>query len=219
MIVIGVDDQFGFVDPQGGLYVKGAEKVINPTCKFLVDNKDQITKVIWTGDNHPYEDESYKEPNIEWPIHCNQNSVDAGIINDLINCCVNNKIPFEFFIKGNTTKQDNIERGLDNRHTEYGAFENIWENYQGDPYKVMLVNRRGDSKVVIDLHEEIVVCGIAGDYCVLNTIKNLLKIEGPKKDKNFKGIKLSVFFKGIASIDDGSTLDNFVVENNIGIIE
>ena len=48
-----------------------------------------------------------------------------------------------------------------------------------------------------------------GDYCVLNTIKNL---EPVWKD-------IQVYLPGIASIDDGTTLQKFMEENNISEYE
>ena len=50
-----------------------------------------------------------------------------------------------------------------------------------------------------------VVCGIAGDYCVKETIKNLINGEVTPK----------VFFPGIASIDGGKALSDFVKENGL----
>ena len=55
----------------------------------------------------------------------------------------------------------------------------------------------------------VIICGIAGDYCVMNTIKNLMKYDGPCK------LIIYAFTDGIASIDDGITIKNFIKENNL----
>lgn len=52
---------------------------------------------------------------------------------------------------------------------------------------------------------EIIVCGIAGDYCVKETVGNLIK----------KGHNPKILLKGIASIDDGTIIQNFIKEHNL----
>jgi nicotinamidase-related amidase len=54
---------------------------------------------------------------------------------------------------------------------------------------------------------EFVICGIAGNYCVLETLKNIVKHVGNNK--------VSVFLDGVVSIDDGTTLNTYMKENNI----
>ena len=54
---------------------------------------------------------------------------------------------------------------------------------------------------------EIDVCGIAGDVCVLNTLKDLVNLVGPGC--------LQVLEKYTPSLDDGFTLMNYCVTNNI----
>ena len=55
-------------------------------------------------------------------------------------------------------------------------------------------------------NNNIVVCGIAGDYCVKESIKNLLK--------HWK-FNLEVLTTGVASIDNGDKLKEFMKENNL----
>ena len=50
-----------------------------------------------------------------------------------------------------------------------------------------------------------VICGIAGDYCVKSTIQNLLN----------GNIIPKVFCPGIASIDGGKALSDFIKENKL----
>ena len=57
-------------------------------------------------------------------------------------------------------------------------------------------------------NNNIVVCGLAGDYCVKESIKNLLK--------HWK-FNLEVLVNGIASIDNGDKLKEFIKENNLSI--
>jgi uncharacterized protein YbaP (TraB family) len=67
-------------------------------------------------------------------------------------------------------------------------------------------NRMNNSPVHITT-SNVIVCGIAGDYCVMNTIKNLLKYNGPCK------LNILVFTRGIASIDDGTTIKDHLSED------
>jgi nicotinamidase-related amidase len=46
----------------------------------------------------------------------------------------------------------------------------------------------------------VVVCGIAGDYCVLETTKNLV---------NSGKFNVELFLDGIASIDGGETINKY----------
>ena len=194
--VIIVDEQRGFYHPEGNLYVKGGEEAVKNTVKLL-NSGLKIKKAIPTMDFHLYENESYKEPNIEWPWHCMAYSEDAGIANDVVMACAKNNIPMEVFIKGNCSP-----------HTEYGAFEKIGTIYSGDKLCMVCNNRMNTSPVTITT-KNIIICGIAGDYCVMNTIKNLLKYDGTCKPNIF------VYTDGIASIDDGTTIKNFIKENNL----
>ena len=99
---------------------------------------------------------------------------------------------------------------------EYGAFSSFnplrselpdelpeyYAYYQGDSL---------DDEVVLRIPEdtELVICGIAGDYCVLETIKNLWPIWD----------RLSIYLPGIASIDGGTTLQKFIKENKLNIYQ
>ena len=53
----------------------------------------------------------------------------------------------------------------------------------------------------------LVVCGIAGDYCVLETLKNILRVRPDAE----------VFTAGVASIDGGTALEAYLSENNIPV--
>lgn len=196
---IAVDEQVGFGKPTGRLYVKGGEVAINNSVTFIEKNHDNIHEVIFTVDFHRYTSEAYKEPNIEWPAHCMAYSEDAGIVSELIEVCMKYNLPIKVFVKGNA----------EGEHTEYGAFEKIGTyGYPNGDLDIVVNNRQNDSQLHITT-ADVVVAGIAGDYCVLNTIKNLMKYDGPVN------LNISVYKDGIASIDDGKTLDEFVKENDL----
>ena len=54
---------------------------------------------------------------------------------------------------------------------------------------------------IFSRYSDIIVCGIAGDFCVKHTIHNLYS----------QGLTmLKVYLDGVASIDDGTIIKNFV---------
>ncbi|MBQ7590198.1 MAG: isochorismatase family protein [Verrucomicrobia bacterium] len=198
--LVVVDVQRDFYHESGSLYVKGGEQAVSNIVKYINANANNLKDVVFTLDWHPYDSDAYIEPGISWPMHCAQNSEGAGVANDLIKACYANNIPMKFFYKG-----------LSSPHTEYGAFETIdvCECSNGDLLPCG-VNREGTSKVIFGT-ANFVVCGIAGDYCVQETIKNILKFTKLPID-------LEVLTSGIASLDGGKSIDNFIKENNLKTI-
>jgi nicotinamidase-related amidase len=56
------------------------------------------------------------------------------------------------------------------------------------------------------------ICGIAGDYCVKNTIDKLINSNCSSE------FNIKVMLNGIASIDDGTTIKKFIEDNNLTIV-
>ena len=83
------------------------------------------------------------------------------------------------------------------RIEEYSIFKNLSSaNY---------INRIINMKQI----EQIDLCGIAGDYCVLDTLKDGIKFYG--KDM------FNVLMPYVVSIDNGKTLNEFVKNNSIKV--
>lgn len=201
--LIVVDVQNDFINPAWGhLYVNKGEEVVQNIIDFINDNKNDLREVVFTLDWHPNSEMAFKEPSIVWPKHCLQYSEGAAIPQELINTCVDNNIAMKFFIKGTSNEDE---------HTEYGAFEFIYEycDYNDNPM-LAFMNRTEDCSIYVRQDDEFVVCGVAGDYCVMNTIKNLL---------NHDDINISVFMNGVRSIDGGKAFNEFVKENNLKVVE
>ena len=86
---------------------------------------------------------------------------------------------------------------------QYGAFKEIiksTKDFFGIKYYLDNVSIESDSRVI--------VCGIAGDYCVKETIQNMIN----------EGIIPKVFIKGVASIDGGKSFSQFIKENRLETI-
>jgi nicotinamidase-related amidase len=59
---------------------------------------------------------------------------------------------------------------------------------------------------------EFVICGLCGDYCVLETLKNVIALCAGTD-------RISVYLNGIESIDGGTKLNNFIFDNHIKIYD
>ena len=193
-----VDRQKDFNDPLGSLYVLGAEDTELNTLKYIERNSDRIKEVIFTIDWHLPSDKSFERNGGTWPDHCLQFSEGAGISDVLYKVCIEHNIPIQIFRKGEVST-----------HEEYGAFEIM--SRRGDNL-VLLNNYIMDSCVQVTTNN-VVVCGLAGDYCVKETIKNLLE-----HGKTTGLFNVSVFKDGISSIDSGETLERFINENNLNVV-
>ena len=139
-------------------------------------------------------------------MHCVKNTIGAGIPVELLKVVANNS-KFKNCIKI-------IPKGINCDKEEYGAFSSDFdfrlnmENTYNNEVEVkefwdIFHNHVED----YDYVDEIVVCGVAGDYCVVETLKNIVKHVGNDK--------VSVFLDGVVSIDEGTTLNTYMKENNI----
>ena len=187
-ILIVVDYQYDFANPNGALYVNGGEKLQDKIIKIIPD----FDAVIFTQDCHPYYHCSFIDTGGEWPRHCVEDSIGAGI-------------PIEFF---DAAKNYAVEKkGINYTQEEYGAFSDKKSLYSFVGEITNSDNLYYNKFVFNNDEYEFVICGIAGDYCVLETLKNITKHVG---NNNVK-----VYLDGIVSIDGGEKLNNFIKENNI----
>lgn len=193
-ILIIVDMQNDFCLESGSLYVKGATPALWNIEELMY--KEHFDRVWFTVDWHAFFHPSFKENGGEWPVHCVQYSQGAAINDLLLTACRNNNLRY-----------DVIEKGLFKE--EYGAFPDLKRDPNRKSHYTYSLDDIYDSRADIYLsnESEIVICGVAGDYCVLNTIKNLQPIWD----------RLSVYLPGIASIDGGTALQEFIKENKLNI--
>ena len=160
--LIIVDFQYDFFNPNGALYVNGSEKVEEELSQYIKVSTD-IDEVIFTVDWHAPGHCSFKTNGGEWPMHCVQFTEGAGISQKLMNSCIEKGITVKVFKKGNCEDEE-----------EYGAFDHMRLCKDGEQYRIEVNNISNSSKQFID-NSDIEICGIALDYCVLNTAKNLLE--------------------------------------------
>lgn len=155
----------------------GGSEVLPEKIAAIASNYDAI---IFTLDWHPANHCSFKEQGGMWPSHCVQYTQGAGLPDCM--APVMKKIPFSF-----------MEKGGDPSLEEYGAFEDM------DGFEIIESWIKGC--------KHIDVCGIAGDYCVKESINTLFKYLAPSQ--------ITVLTDYIRSIDDGSTLEAFIAEHGL----
>lgn len=147
----------------------------------------QFDDVLFTVDWHPYNHCSFKENGGIWPKHCVEFTEGASF-------------PKEFtpYIKNNVVKKGEC----------YGE-----EEYGAPPLNIIKY-----SDTWINEGYEMVFCGIAGDYCLRETIDLMICVKKIRKSLHYphkEPNKISVYLDGVASIDDGTTIREFMKENNI----
>ena len=139
-------------------------------------------RVYFTLDWHPWNHCSFKANGGIWPQHCVRYTVGAALPDGILD----------------NLNIDNVEflpKGMAQDKEEYGQFENT----------------KADDQDLFVKGDKVVVCGIAAEYCVLETLKNLVRLS------NEVGFELSVYLEGVASIESNEPLVTYMNENNIKI--
>ena len=189
--LIIVDCQNDFIS--GTMSVKGARAAVHNIRKYIEQQYEAISTIIFTLDWHPFNHCSFKRMGGLWPQHCVQHTPGACIEPKLLKYVHNSGIDFQFVLKG-----------LDPLTEQYGAFEDVF------PVSDALGRRYYfDDTAKANADDEFVICGIAGDYCVKESTKNLLEAD----------INPKLYLPGIVSIDDGTTISRFIEENCLDIVE
>ena len=175
-----VDPQYDFIEG-GALPVPGGEAALTLLSLYV----QKHTEYVFTGvtmDWHPYNHMSFKDDGGEWPRHCVQNSTGAAIFSPLLDALYKNGGELVF-----------LRKGTDKDKEEYSVMKNPSAAFS--------------LKSIIDHFEinEVDVCGLAGDICVLNTVKDLVE--------TFPDIKINILEEYSPSIDGGETLNDYINKN------
>lgn len=187
--LVVVDSQYDFCLLGAPLYVPGSNRALW-NISHLIENK-KVGKVVFTADWHPSNHVSFKRNGGTWNDHCVQFSKGAAIHDLLMYGCISAGIPYEVITKGTLCTSE-----------EYGI------RVAPATAKVP-VHTIYSASVGVDLQpdEQVVICGLAGDYCVLETLKNL------------EPIKPMLYLDGVASLDKGIALSEYVESNNVRLFE
>ena len=187
--LVVVDCQYDFCNPAGTLYVEGAEAAVNHILHFI-NTHEGFAEVIFTVDWHQAKDASFISQGGPWPPHCIAFAKGSQIDDRLVQACLDREIPYRVIRKGEVIETE-----------EYGAFQHI-EKLPDGSFRLSTMT----DEVTCAGHR-MVICGVAGDYCVLETLRNLLN----------GGLVVDVFARGIVSIDGGRRLNDFVRERNLSL--
>lgn len=182
-LLLLVDVQYDFIN--GSLAVSGAPAVTDSLAAYIAEQPaGTFSQIVMTADFHPYNHSSFKDNGGMWPVHCVAYSHGASIYQPVFEA-VNKQIPCSPVL----TKGDNVAV---------------------DEYSIM-ANAASAKKLLSIIEEneiqEIYVAGLCGDYCVGNSIKDLVQAG--------HGEKIRVLTRFIGNIDDGTTLRNIIKDNNL----
>jgi len=179
--LVVVDLQKDFYSPEGSLYVQGAEVLPERVAAIIPQYDAIIFTLDWHGPGHC----SFTRNGGTWPVHCVRHSEGAALPQVVLDAIDNDRQQVGYFRKG----------AFDDKE-EYGAFENL----VGSEYS--------DWQAIAEA-DEIDVCGLCGDFCVGETIKNLVK-------SGF-GEQISVLKDCTGSIDGGEVLEGIIKEYNLNV--
>lgn len=182
-LLLLVDVQYDFIN--GSLAVSGAPAVMDSLAAYIAEQPaGTFSQIVMTADFHPYNHSSFKDNGGMWPVHCVAYSHGASIYQPVFEA-VSKQIPCSPVL----TKGDNVSV---------------------DEYSIM-ANAASAKKLLRIIEEngiqEIYVAGLCGDYCVGNSIKDLVQAG--------HGEKIRVLTRFIGNIDDGTTLRNIIKDNNL----
>jgi nicotinamidase/pyrazinamidase len=161
-----VDVQNDFADPAGSLHVREGETVIPIANHEIAEATAAGALVVYTQDWHPESTPHFEKDGGLWPIHCVQGSWGAMFHPEL-------RVTGDVVRKGSSGEDG------------YSAFS-VRDLRSGDTAPTMLqglLESRGIRKIV--------VCGLATDFCVVETVT----------DARDLGYPVVVVREGIRAVD------------------
>ncbi len=172
-----VDPQVDFIN--GTLPVPGAEEAMNQLAEYITAHDGDYAVKVVTSDWHPYGHCSYAANGGQWPMHCVEHTVGAAIWPALIDPLYRTKGEVRIFRKGTCTSCEEYSVFCSADLSK--EFASLMEQYAID---------------------HIDICGIAGDICVLSTLKDAVALYG--------GERFTVLTQFAPSLDGGEALQQFI---------
>jgi nicotinamidase/pyrazinamidase len=152
--LIVVDVQNDFADPAGSLYVGEGEAVVPVANDEVAAAAEAGAPVVYTQDWHPESTPHFEKDGGLWPVHCVRDSWGAMFHPEL-------RVSGDVVRKGT--------KGEDG----YSAFS-IRDPLSGETAPTVL-HRMLDERGV----QRIVVCGLATDFCVVETVTDARELGYP----------------------------------------
>lgn len=185
-ILLAVDVQRDFID--GTLAVPGAERII----PVINEIKKDFDLVYFTLDWHPKDHCSFKENGGIWPEHCVHYTLGSSLAPTLLDGLEEDRTRF-------------ILKGQDKEREEYGAFADVATATQTEAKKeadtAMAAPSETTAQDLFQPGDDVTVCGIAAEYCVLETLKNAFRLSQKI------GFSVKVCLKGTIGFDSTPLTD------------
>lgn len=181
-ILLIVDPQVDFIS--GTLPVPGAQQAMDGLADYVCHHAADYQVRLVTSDWHPYHHCSFAPEGGEWPRHCVQHSAGAAIHQPLLDALNEARGGFTMLYKGMQIQRD-----------EYSIMQN------DEAARVI-----GQLIAALKI-ERIDVCGLAGDVCVLNTLRDLVELAGPEM--------VHVLTRYAPSLDGGESLTQYIAQTGI----
>lgn len=185
-LLIIVDPQIDFTT--GSLAVaKGPESMETLAKVFDAGLGKKYSQIIVTQDFHPTNHCSFVEQGGVFPPHCVQGTEGVNVYPVLQEALNKVETPITYLTKGNLADKEEFS---------------IFQNEENGAVLTKLIN---DNK-----YEGIDICGIASDYCVYETAKDLLNI--------YPANQVRIATNCIASVSDDQKLVDFMNETGVQAI-
>lgn len=188
-MLIVVDPQIDFIS--GTLPVPGAAQAMDRLADYIKAHAADYALMVVTNDWHPYDHCSFAPNGGPWPVHCVQYSEGAATYMPLLEALYGSATPVLFLQKGDLAHKE-----------EYS----IVQNSAAREFFDHTINSANEDAAA-NLYQEIHVCGIAGDVCVLNTLRDLLSLAGAERVVVLPALS--------PSLDGGKALLSFIAENQL----
>jgi nicotinamidase/pyrazinamidase len=181
-VLFRIDVEYDFLDG-GKLGVEGSKEKFDKMPAFLYNKGKEYISIWDSADFHPITHCSFKVNGGIWPVHCQEFTMGASIYQPIVDAVNDLGIDHHVFTKG--TNED---------REEYSVMRNEKSNKEIHA----LIEALGVTEVDF--------CGIAGDYCVKDSIEDF--------HREFPNIKINVLMPFVASIDGGKTFDEFIANSD-----
>jgi nicotinamidase/pyrazinamidase len=152
--LVVVDVQNDFADPAGGLYVRGGEQVVPRVVEEAAAAREAGALVVCTQDWHPADTPHFAKDGGTWPVHCVGGTWGAELA------------------PGLPEPDARVRKGTGGE-----------DGYSGFTVRDPVTGEEAPTALAALLRERgvgrLVVCGIATDYCVLETVLDGVRLGFP----------------------------------------
>jgi nicotinamidase/pyrazinamidase len=164
--LIVVDLQNDFADPSGSLSVAGGDAIVPEANRQVAEARDVGASILYTQDWHPDHTPHFAQDGGIWPVHCVEETWGAAFHPNL------------------DVDGEVVRKGSDGRDG-YSGFS-VRDPESGDVDDTVLHEMLQHAGI-----ERVVICGLATDYCVVETVL----------DARLRGYPVEVLATAIAAVN------------------